>query len=188
MLYDSPAEDTRPRIRARLGLALAAALLAVPHARAERAPVFAIVGARIVTVSGAVHEGGTLVLRDGLVEAVGTGITVPPDARVVEGKGLVVTPGLIDGYGGVGLPAAPARGSGSAPAAPPAGEAGLRPEAMALDALRVAEALKARDNGVTTALVIPREGVLPGRSALVNLSGETAAGMVLRQPAALHLN
>ena len=59
---------------------------------------------------------------------------------------------------------------------------------MALERVRLADALKARDTGVTTALVIPREGVLPGQSVLLNLSGEKAEAMVLKQPAALHLH
>jgi len=59
---------------------------------------------------------------------------------------------------------------------------------MALDRVRVADALKARDAGVTTVLVVPREGVLPGQSVLLNLSGDKAEGMVLKQPAALHLH
>jgi imidazolonepropionase-like amidohydrolase len=59
---------------------------------------------------------------------------------------------------------------------------------MALDALQPAEALKARDAGVTTALVISPEGVLPGHGVLVDLLGEDAAGMVLKQPAGLHLH
>jgi imidazolonepropionase-like amidohydrolase len=183
MRYDSLAE---PKVR-RLAAAAAVLAAALPVARADRAPVFALVGGRVVTVSGAVHEGGTLILRDGLVEAVGTGLAVPPDARVVDAKGLVITPGLIDAFGGVGLPTGSRPPGQPAAAAPPA-DAGLRPEALALEAIRPADALKARDSGITTALVIPRDGVLPGRSVLVNLSGETAEGMVLRQPAALHLN
>ena len=54
--------------------------------------------------------------------------------------------------------------------------------------MRVADALKARDAGVTTALVVPREGVLPGRSVLINLAGDKAEAMALKQPAALHLH
>ena len=54
--------------------------------------------------------------------------------------------------------------------------------------MRLADALKARDSGITTALVIPHEGVLPGQSVLLNLGGEKLEGMVLRQPAALHLH
>jgi imidazolonepropionase-like amidohydrolase len=59
---------------------------------------------------------------------------------------------------------------------------------MALDRLRPSEVVKARDAGITTALVIGREGVLPGRSVLVNLGGDQAEAMVLKQPAALHLH
>src|SRR5262245_58140634 len=91
--------------RSRRLLASAVLLAAIAAtARAERAPVFALVGGRVLTVSGAVHETGTVILRDGLVEAVGAGIAVPPDARVIDAKGLVITPGLIDAWGGVGLP------------------------------------------------------------------------------------
>jgi imidazolonepropionase-like amidohydrolase len=35
---------------------------------------------------------------------------------------------------------------------------------------------------------VPRDGVLPGRSVLLNLSGESPEAMVLKQPAALHLH
>jgi imidazolonepropionase-like amidohydrolase len=169
-------------------LAGAASLLLVAGgARAQRSPVFAIVGARILPVSGPAIENGTLIVRDGLIEAVGSGLAVPKDARVIEAKGLTLTPGLIDGYGGLGLPA-PARGPSPAPNAAPERVSGLTPDALALDRLRPAEALKARDQGITAALVIPREGPLPGRSVLVNLSGDTADGMVLKQPAALNLS
>jgi imidazolonepropionase-like amidohydrolase len=59
---------------------------------------------------------------------------------------------------------------------------------MALDKVRVADAVKARDNGFTTALVVPREGVVPGRSVLLSLSGDTPEQMAWKQPAALHLS
>ena len=70
----------------------------------------------------------------------------------------------------------------------PSPAADIAPQAFALDKLKLADALKARDSGLTTALVISREGVLPGRSVLVNLSGKKTEDMVLRQPAALHLH
>ena len=57
-----------------------------------------------------------------------------------------------------------------------------------LDRIRPADALKARDSGFTTALVVPAAGVLPGRSVLLSLAGETAEQMAWRQPAALHLH
>src|SRR5262245_25414532 len=171
---------------------LLAALLAVAaRSGAEPPAVYALVGARIVSVSGPVLEKGTVVLRDGLIAAVGENASVPADARVIDATGLVLTPGLIDGFGSVGLPAPITRpreaGAASPPPAPP-GPGPLAPEAMSLDQLRPADAVKARDSGITTALVVRREGVLPGQSVLVNLAGDKAEDMVIRQPAALHLH
>ena len=179
-----------PKIRA----VLCALLLSSPlPAWAEKVPVYALTGGRVVTVSGAVQEGATVVLRDGVVEAVGTGVKVPADARVIDAKGLTVTPGLIDAFGGVGLPAPPPRGgAGSGGGASGGGSAPrdnpLAPQSLVIDRIRPADALKARDNGFTTALVVPREGVLPGRSVVLSLAGETADQMVWRQPAALHVH
>ncbi len=173
---------------AKLRFVLCALLLgrALPAA-AEKAPVYALTGGRVVTVSGAVQEGATVVLRDGVVEAVGTGVKVPADARVIDAKGLTVTPGLIDGFGGIGLPSpAPRGGTGGAAATPR--DNPLAPQTLVIDKIRPADALKARDNGFTTALVVPREGVLPGRSVLLSLAGETADQMAWRQPAALHVH
>ena len=50
----------------------------------------AIHNARIVTVSGPVIAKGTIVIRKGLIEAVGDNVTVPADAWIVEGDGLTV--------------------------------------------------------------------------------------------------
>src|SRR6185295_1265916 len=59
---------------------------------------------------------------------------------------------------------------------------------LAIDKIQAGEALKARAAGVTTVLVIPAEGILPGRSALLNLSGEKVEAMAVKQPAAMHLH
>jgi imidazolonepropionase-like amidohydrolase len=109
---------------------------------------------------------------------------------VIDAKGLTLTPGLIDAFGGVGLPASSPRppGGGSSGAAPSPPANPLAPQSMALDRVRAAEALKARDAGVTTALVVPKEGVLPGQSVLLNLAGDKTEAMVWKQPAALHLH
>ena len=184
-----------PQLRRRIRRGLAAAVVAAVWARPDAAPaarseVYALVGGRIVTVSGPTHDRGTLVMRDGVIEAVGPSAAVPPDARVIRADNLVLTPGLIDGFSGTGLPVVTGRpsgtaGSGAAAAPPPSL---LAPQAMALDRVRVADALKARDAGITTVLVVPREGVLPGQSVILNLSGDKAEAMALKQPAALHLH
>jgi imidazolonepropionase-like amidohydrolase len=163
-------------------LAVLTLAVAVPSAAGETSEVYALVGGRIVTVAGPTLDQGTIVLRDGVIETVGAEVSVPPDARVIDVSGLVLTPGLIDGLCGIGL-AEPTGGEGTAAHRDP-----LAPGARALDSLKPAEALKARDAGVTTALVIGQSGVMPGRSVIIDLVGETADGMVVKEPAALHLD
>ena len=76
---------------------------------------YTIRGARIVPVSGPVVENGTIVVANGVITAVGANVAVPPEAWVIEGKGLTVYPGLIDALTTMGLPA-PAEASAQRPA------------------------------------------------------------------------
>src|SRR5260370_4539262 len=75
-------------------------------ALAQSHPAVAIHNAKIVTVSGSVITKGTVVVRNGLIEAVGENVAVPPDAMLVEGEGLTVYPGLIDALSTWGQPTA----------------------------------------------------------------------------------
>jgi imidazolonepropionase-like amidohydrolase len=184
---------------------LFAALLALarPAPAAERDEVYALVGARVVTVAGPTYDKATVVLKGGVIESVGPAVTVPPGARVIDAAGLTITPGLIDAFGGLGLPSSHGAAKdesrresgidsetagGSDKGSDRGNQDPLAPQTLALDLLKPAAALKARDSGVTTALVVPGDGVLPGRSALVDLAGSDADAMVLREPAALHLH
>jgi len=181
------------RFRAVPLLIVALSLCAPPGAWAEKTDVYAVVGARILPVSGPAVKKGTLVLRDGVIEALGADVVAPPDARVFDGSGLTLTPGLIDAFGGIGLPAK--RAGGTSRQGPEAGRGAgssgpgpLAPQADILDQVVLKEALEARDTGVTTALVVSDAGVLPGRSVILNLSGDSRDALVLQQPAALHLH
>src|SRR5678815_1755393 len=68
---------------------------------------YAITNARVVTVSGPTIDRGTVVIRNGLIAAVGANVNAPPDARIIDGAGLTVYPGLIDSYTNLALPEAP---------------------------------------------------------------------------------
>jgi imidazolonepropionase-like amidohydrolase len=94
-------------LRSVLVLACAVALLG-PGLRAQSA-LYAIQGARVVPVSGPPIDRGTVVIRDGVVAAVGAGVAAPPGAQVIDGTGLTVYPGLIDmgSAAGLALPPAP---------------------------------------------------------------------------------
>src|SRR5215207_8279904 len=174
-----------PKVRSRLIVASLLLLLLVNPLNAQRSAIdtYAITNARIVTVSGPVIERGTVVIRNGLIAAVGASVNAPPDARVIDGAGLTVYPGLIDSYTNLALPEAsptPAGAGGpgafflAAPPPRPAGgpnstqPAGLQPEVMVEDVIRPGgtEIESSRNIGITAALTTPRSGIWMGQSAL----------------------
>jgi imidazolonepropionase-like amidohydrolase len=164
---------------------------------------YAITNARIVSAAGPNIEKGTVVIRGGLIAAVGANVTAPADARVIDGTGLTIYPGLIDANTNLGIPqpAASPRPAGGPPAtfqvavAPITSAlnstqpAGLQPEILAEDYVRPGggEIESARNAGITTALTSPRSGIFVGQSALINLAGETPQQMIVRSPVALHI-
>lgn len=201
-----------PNVRLRLLVALIAAVIissiAFNHVGAQRNTIeaYAITNARIVTVSGSVIDRGTVVIRNGLIAAVGANVGAPADARVIDGNGLTVYPGLIDSYTNLGLPepaASPAQQGGgggggffaaATPRPSPGGPnssqpPGLQPEVMVEDVLRSggADIEASRNVGITTALTLPRTGIWMGQSALINLAGDTPQQMIVRSPIAMHV-
>lgn len=168
---------------------------------------YAITNSRIVTVSGPIVERGTVVIRNGLIAAAGANVSAPPDARVIDGTGLTVYPGLIDSYTNLAVPEAapapsPGGGGGAAflllqaqarpsPGGPNSTQpVGLQPEVMVEDVIRTSgtEIEASRNIGITTALTAPRSGIWMGQSALINLSGETPQQMIVRSPIAMHVS
>ena len=70
-----------------------------------RAGTFAITNARIVTVSGAVIENGTVVIQDGKIAAVGASVGVPANAERIDGTGLsLMTHPAIEETNVIGVP------------------------------------------------------------------------------------
>ncbi len=83
---------------------LCAALLFPASARADQPDVLAITGGRVITGSATgVIEGGTVIIKDGKIEAVGKDVSVPGGAIRVNGRGLHVYPGFIDAGNAIGL-------------------------------------------------------------------------------------
>jgi hypothetical protein len=180
-------------------------LLSAGWLAAEVPSAIAIRNAKIVTVGGPVINRGTVVMRNGLIEAVGENVTIPADAWVEEGEGLTVYPGLMDALSTVGLPAAaPAAATGRAGAAapgpatttPPAPRArGPEDRPSTQSWLRAADQVSASDrrietlrsSGFTSAVVFPSRGIFAGQGAIVALGGERAAQMVIASPAGQYL-
>jgi len=121
----------------------------------ERAVVFD--GATLITISGPVIPDGVLVVHRGKVVAAGprASVSVPRDAQVVDAKGKIIMPGLVDTHSHVG---GGSGGDGSAP---------IQPDVRVMDAVdvRAPGLRRARAGGITTVNVMPGSGHL--------LSGQT---------------
>ena len=145
----------------------------------------AIRNARIVPVTSAPIEGGTIVFANGVITAVGTNVDVPAGATVIDGSGLSVYPGMIDSGSNVGLIEVDAIG-----ATVDTTELGdFNPNAQASVAINPHSELipVTRVNGVTHVVSTPEGGIISGQSALVQLAGWTPKEMVVKSPAAMHI-
>ncbi len=178
-------------------LILFLALLFAPPALfpAELLPTYALVNCRIVPVGGPAIEKGAIVIRCGLIESIGNIgiIKIPEDAEVIEAEGLTAYPGLISAH--TNLFIEPQRPT---PPATPSGQEGVQaeerptphPELQAFSQLKPKKTTIEEYHrlGITTVLVAPETSIFAGQSVLLNLNGETAQAMVIRNPVALHVH
>ncbi|WP_250444472.1 amidohydrolase [Actinotalea sp. C106] len=65
--------------------------------------VVAVTGGYVVPITSAPLDGGTVLLVDGRITAVGHDVEVPAGARVVDATGRWVLPGLVEAHGHVGV-------------------------------------------------------------------------------------
>lgn len=147
----------------------------------------AIRNARIVTVSGPDIENGTVVIRDGKIEAVGTNVSVPAGAQTIDGRGLSVYPGMIDAGTNMGLVEVPQGANGTVDLS----EVGdLNPNAKAIIAVNPHSAHIAvtRVEGITNTLTAPTGGLISGQAALINLLGTSPKEMAVVPQVALVIN
>jgi imidazolonepropionase-like amidohydrolase len=155
---------------------------------------FAIRGAKVVPVSGPPIENATVVLARGVISAAGKDVPIPPEAWVIEGKGLTVYPGLIDSFTDVGIPAAsPAEGTEGSPrrtheaARGPEDRPGSTPWRSGADEVSLSDKRieSWRSAGFTTVVSAPKGGIFPGLASVLDLDGERASDLVVKTPIAI---
>ncbi len=164
---------------------------------ATTGPTYAIVHCRIISPSLPTIEKGVIIIRDGIIEAVGPEgkIPIPEEAEVIEAEGLTAYPGFIDAHTNLFLETAQApeqpAPAGRTPSAGQAQEERRPPQpgALVIDQIKPRQAVidSFHKIGVTTVLVAPDRGIFAGQSVLLNLNGEKLEEMVVKNPVALHL-
>ncbi len=133
-------------------------------------------GGRIVTAPGRPPVEGVLVVRDGIIAAVGPDAAIPPDAAVHDVSGMMIYPGLIDLGASFGL---------ADDAADTVGahhwNSAVRPDRRAAALFRgdpVREKAYRRA-GFTSVLVTPRKGIFKGESVLLSLADRAVAKRII---------
>lgn len=167
--------------------ALVAAALVLAAGDGVQAQTTAITNARIHTISGPVIERGTVIIRDGVIAAVGADVAVPANARVVDAAGKIVTPGLFDANTSLGIVEI-----GGVTGTNDAATSNTRLTA----AFNVADALNplataipiTRVEGITRAVVVPAgfSSILRGQGVLIHLDGQRAERMIVRNPVGVY--
>ena len=127
-------ENVYPRIRLLFFIVFLLAVTAV-QAQDEREirPVtrtYAITNVTVIQSPGRKIEGGTLIIKDGLIKSVGKNVSVPPEAIIIKGDSLFVYAGFIDGLSRTGVvkPRDENKDKIKDPGNPPPDRAGITPQ------------------------------------------------------------
>lgn len=152
----------------------------------ELAPVtrtYALTNVNIIQAPGRKVDMGTVVIKDGLIKAIGKGIAIPAEAIVIKADSMYVYAGFIDGMtrAGVNRPKEEIRERAKDPGNPTPERAGITPHQDVRFALNPADKTmeELRGMGFTTLQVVPYGNLLPGQAAIVLSSGKTADNMLL---------
>jgi imidazolonepropionase-like amidohydrolase len=138
----------------------------------------ALTGARVVTGPGQVIDGATIVLRDGIIQAVGANVDAPAGARVWDLSGHTVYPGFIDAHADLDMDDVPEGGDVGPTHWNPQVRAWFSTTMNLTDDADRRAAL--RSQGFGTALVVPRQGIFRGQASVVDLGEGNVRDRVLR--------
>jgi imidazolonepropionase-like amidohydrolase len=160
----------------------------LPFVILSNAETLAVKGGKIYTMAGDTIVDGIILIENGRIKQVGTDLPIPSNAEILDATGKIILPGLFDAFSHVGLveiSAVPQSVDTEEKSAP------LTPEVRVIDAFNTNSEIipVTRIEGVTTVLVSPGgNNIIAGQSAVFDLFGEAVDEMLVKSPAALHIN
>lgn len=166
--------------------------LTVPLANSQAPPDYAITHAKIFTLAGPPIEDGTVLIHAGKISAVGTGLSIPAGAQVIDAKGLQVYPGFFDSVTQMGLSEISA-----VRATVDTTETGsFNPDVIAATAILPSSAHipVTRAAGITEVIAAPASGgvdsggatnLVGGQASAIYLAGWTIEDMLINKHAAM---
>jgi imidazolonepropionase-like amidohydrolase len=153
---------------------------------AAKSDRYAIRNAYLHVVSGPDVPVGTILIDHGKIAAIGKSVQIPSGTKVIDGRGLHVSPGFIDAGTTLGLVEI-----GKVRETHDYAEGGgIQPDLRAGVSLnRDSELIPvSRAGGITTILVRPTGGIISGQASIARLAGWTAPEMVVDLEAGLQIN
>lgn len=175
----------------RLFLLLAAAIgspgsLAAQFVEPPAPAAYGLRGVTVVRADGSTLAGVNVVVRGGLIEAIGRDVAIPADARLLEGDSFYVYPGMVDAVGAAAaeLPQVEVDRSQVESWNPPREAQGFTPHLRVVDYLTAngSDVADRRKEGIVAAAVHPDGRLMPGRGVVVvyRRDAEKPAGLVAR--------
>ncbi|WP_225444096.1 amidohydrolase family protein [Echinicola arenosa] len=150
---------------------------------------YAITNATVFTQPGKSISSATIILKDGLIKAVGNDLNIPIDAQVIKGDSLFVYAGFIDvaSEAGVSKPEDVKRSDDMDPSDPSNEVAGITPEREVLQYWDInnGEITNWRKAGFSIAQLVPKGEMLPGQTALV-VYGDKESTNILAESTGLY--
>ncbi len=166
----------------RIVISLAVAIAITSPAGAQ---TIAITGGKVYPVSGPPIDGGTVVIVNGKIAAVGKNVAIPAGAQRIDATGKIVTPGFVNSSTQLGVQEVSqvsdtrdmsARGKDAIAAAFTVWD-GLNPNSVMM--------APARKEGITSFIVMPTGGLVAGQAALLDVVPGTTTDMIIRAPVAM---
>jgi N-acetylglucosamine-6-phosphate deacetylase len=143
--------------------------------RSHPPDVFALTGVKVVVSPERTLESATMVVRDGRIEAVGTDVTPPADAKVIPLTGKTVYAGFIDAFAEQSLSTDRLAGTSRYWNGQVTSQLSVANQVTPSN-----DASALRRQGVTTQIVVPADGVVRGQAAAIALTEGEANSLVLR--------
>jgi len=152
---------------------------------------YAFTNANIVVDHETTIQKGTMVINNGVIQEVGTEVTIPGGARVIDMKGKYVYPSFIDMYSTYGMPLikkvkkVSRENKKAQMLSNKRGAFGwnqaIKPEIKAVDLFKTdtAKARKLRNLGFGTVMSFHNDGIVRGSSVLVTLANENENEVII---------
>lgn len=170
----------------KIALVLIIACLCSTTGNSENKGLIAIKNGKLITITRGILEGGTILIKEGKIAAIGKNVSIPASARVIDASKFTVMPGLIDAFTNLGASDIMSQNNDYEEGTSP-----VTPHMRIIDSIYPENRFisLARKTGITTVLCAPGEGnLISGQSALIHLSGHNVDDMIIIAPAAVHGN